>query len=113
MCCYLIKCRHSSLVTLFQETIFILCKLTRHVYKDQYVYKDMYAYKDRAAYMDRTAYNPWIGSVGHLKICVYSGMIVQINHEPLIAPKVTPVTYVDWKVVRTDQEACGTRTESI
>ena len=56
MCCYLIKCRHSSLVTLFQETIFIQCKLTRYVYKDQYVYKDMYAYKDRTAYMDRTAY---------------------------------------------------------
>ena len=41
---------------------------------------------------------------------VYSGMIVQINHEPLIAPKVTPVTHVDWEVVRTGQEACGTRT---
>ena len=37
-------------------------------------------------------------------------MIVQINLEPLIAPKVTPVTHVDWEVVRTGQEACGTRT---
>ena len=62
---------------------------------------------------DEYAYKPCIDSVGHLKICVYSGMIVQINHEPLIAPKVTPVTHVDWEVVRTDQEACGTRTESI
>ena len=62
---------------------------------------------------DECAYKPCIGSVGHLKICVYSGMIVQINHEPFIAPKVTPVTHVDWEVVRTDQEACGTRTGSI
>ena len=37
-------------------------------------------------------------------------MIVQINLEPLIASKVTPVTHVDWEVVRTGQEACGTRT---
>ena len=38
-------------------------------------------------------------------------MIVQINLEPLIASKVTPVTHVDWEVVRTGQEACGTRIE--
>ena len=37
-------------------------------------------------------------------------MIVQINLEPLIASKVTPVTHVDEEVVRTGQEACGAMT---
>ena len=37
-------------------------------------------------------------------------MIVQINLEPLIASKVTPVTHLDEDVVRTGQEACGTMT---
>ena len=61
---------------------------------------------------DECAYKPCIGSVGHLKICVYSRMIVQINHEPLIASKVTPVTHVDEEVVRTGQAGCGTRNGS-
>ena len=56
------------------------------------------------------AYKPCIGSVGHPKICVHISMIVQINLEPLIASKVTPVTHLDEDVVRTGQEACGTRT---
>ena len=56
------------------------------------------------------AHKSWIGSEGHPKICVYSGMFLQINIKPLIASKVTPVTHVDEEVVRTGQEACGAMT---
>ena len=111
-----IKNCHYFLVTLFQVTILIQCKLARYVYKDRYAYKNQYVYKNRYAgpsTKDEYAYKPRIGSVCHPKFCVNSGIFLQSNLEPLIATKVTPITHVDQDVVRTGQEACGTRTESI
>ena len=59
---------------------------------------------------DEYVYKPCIGSVGHPKICVQSGIIVQINLEPLITSK---LHQLGKEVVITGQEVCGTRTGSI